>query len=125
MPQSFLIDTDVLIEYLRGKAKIIEYLENLPGEHFISSITVAELFAGIRDDAEKIYLEKFLLAFKVISVDLEISKTGGLFQKEYGKKYGTGLADALIAATAGHCKATMITLNQKHFRMLDHVQAPY
>ena len=124
MPRTFLFDTDVLIEYLRGKTKIIEYLENFSGEHFISSITVAELFAGVRDEEEKSNLEKFILAFKVIPVDLEISKTGGLFQKEYGKTHGTGLADALIAATAYHCKATMVTLNQKHYRMLEHLQSP-
>lgn len=125
MPQSFLLDTDVLIEYLRGKAQALEYLESLSGEILISSITVAELFAGIRNEEEQNHLEKFLSAFKIIPVDVEIGKTGGLFQKEYGKKYGTGLADGLIAATAYHCKATMVTFNQRHYRMLDHLQSPY
>ena len=125
MPNSFLLDTDVLIEYLRGKPKAVEYLENLSEEIVISSITVAELFAGVRDEEERNHLEKFLAVFKVIPVDFEISKTGGLFQNQYGKKYGTGLADGLIAATAYHCKATMVTLNQKHYRMLNHLQSPY
>ncbi len=44
MPIKLLIDTDVLIDFLRGRSQAVAYLENLIEESvLISSITVAEL----------------------------------------------------------------------------------
>jgi len=36
-----------------------------------------------------------------------------------------GLADALIAATADVKQATLVTLNKKHFPMLQDISVPY
>ena len=83
----------------------------------ISTITIAELFAGVRDGEERRLLERFILAFKVIPVDDDIAKKGGLYRRDYGASHGIGLADALIAATAETKKATLVTLNQRHFPM--------
>jgi predicted nucleic acid-binding protein len=62
MAERLLLDTDVLIEYLRGRPKAIEYLEGLTSDLCISAVSVAELFAGIKGDAEERSLEQFLLA---------------------------------------------------------------
>jgi predicted nucleic acid-binding protein len=39
--------------------------------------------------------------------------------------HGTGLADALIAASAEAAGATLVTLNRRHFPMLAEVLVPY
>ncbi len=44
MAERLLIDTDVLIEYLLGWEKAVEYLEGLVSDLSISVISVAELF---------------------------------------------------------------------------------
>jgi predicted nucleic acid-binding protein len=124
MARLVLIETDGLVEYLRGQPRMVDFLERLQGELCISAMTVAELFAGARSEEERVRLDRFLLAFKVIPVELEVGRAGGIMRQEDGPRYGTGLADALIAATARQCGATLVTSNLRHDRMLDHVQAP-
>jgi len=124
MTDRLLLDTDVLIDYLRGNDNAIRFLENLQERLCVSVITFAELYAGIRNKKEQRVIEKFLAAFDVLAIDQVIAIKGGLFRKEYMPSHGVGLADALIAATAEICKARLVTLNQRHFPMLD-VIVPY
>lgn len=108
---SVLIDTDVLIDYLRGQADAVVYLESVAERLVISAITVAELYAGVREGAERQALDMFLSAFEIVAVDQAIPQRGGLYRRDLGKSHGVGLADALIAATAEELRATLVTLN--------------
>jgi hypothetical protein len=125
MSKRLLLDTDVLIDYLRDRAEAVTYLETLTSPLLISSITVAELYAGVREGAERKKLETFISAFQIVALDAGIALAGGLFRRDYGKSHGTGLADALIAATAKREQAVLVTLNKKHFPMLTDVHVPY
>jgi predicted nucleic acid-binding protein len=49
----------------------------------------------------------------------------GLWRLQYGRSHGTGLADALIAASVEAAQATLVTLNRRHFPMLANVWVPY
>jgi predicted nucleic acid-binding protein len=91
----------------------------------MSSITMAELYAGVRKGAESRRLEVFIETFEVISLNSTIAKIGGLYRNQYNPSHGVGLADALIAATAKEIDAQVITFNIKHFPMLDNVIKPY
>lgn len=124
-PPLLLIDTDVLIDYLRGEEAAIAFLENSTDSLSVSVITVAELYAGVREGTERRALDAFLTAFEAAPVDHGISQRGGLFRRDFGRSHGVGLADALIAATAEATGATLVTLNQKHFPMLPRVTVPY
>jgi len=57
-----LLDTDVLIDYLREKKEAVDYVDNLTEPLFLSVITVAELYAGVRDGAERTKLDTFISA---------------------------------------------------------------
>jgi predicted nucleic acid-binding protein len=120
-----LIDTDVLIDYLRDRADAVAYLESLTPPLSVSAITVAELYAGVRDGAERITLDGFVNSFQVIAIDEAIAVRAGVIRRDFGKSYGTGLADAVIAATAEALPADLVTLNSKHFQMLKNVVVPY
>ncbi len=124
-PTPLLIDTDVLIDYLRGKQEAVDYVDNLTAPLFLSVITVAKLYAGVRDGAERTKLDAFINAFSTVPLDREIGVTGGMYRRDYGKSHGTGLADALIAATARLHSLTLVTLNKKHFPMLTSIIVPY
>jgi predicted nucleic acid-binding protein len=67
---------------------------------------IAILVEGETEDAFKPHLREFLKA-------------------RYGKSHGVGLVDALIAATAKLHGYRLVTLNKKHFPMLDNVLIPY
>ncbi|MEC4818108.1 MAG: type II toxin-antitoxin system VapC family toxin [Scytonema sp. PMC 1069.18] len=125
MPEKLLIDTDVLIDYLRGKTPAIQYLENLTESLLVSSITIAELYAGVREGKERKALDEFVRAFEVVPVNDEIAIKGGLYRRDYFKSHNLGLADAIIAATSEMKNAYLVTLNQKHFPMLINVIVPY
>lgn len=120
-----LIDSDVLIDYLRGRAEAIEFLDGVEERLLVSAISVAELFAGAAHAGEAERLRTFLAAFEVQAIDSEVAETGGAYRAAHGKPDGTGLADALIAASAEGAGARLVTRNQRHFRMLDDVLVPY
>lgn len=123
--ETLLVDTDVLVEYLRGRQKAIDYLETLDEDLLISVISVAELFAGIRDRDEEQALGQFLLAFLTVPVTEPIAELAGSYRRQYGRTHGTGLADALIASTSVESGAELVTFNRRHFPMLEKVKVPY
>lgn len=120
-----LVDTDVLIDYLRARPEAVRFVEAEGPEPLISAISVAELYAGVRDEKEQRALELFVAGFEVVPVDSTIAERGGLYRRDYLRSHGVTLADALIAATASVCKAKLVTPNAKHFPMLADVHAPY
>jgi hypothetical protein len=48
---------------LRDRAQAISYLESVTEISLISAVTVAELYAGVRDGAERIALDSFIQAY--------------------------------------------------------------
>jgi hypothetical protein len=120
-----LIDTDVLVDYLRGQADAVAYIDALTTPLLVSAITVAELNSGVREGAERQALDQFLTALHIVPVDQAIAVQGGVFRRDFGRSHGIGLADAMIAATAVSRQARLVTLNKKHFPMLVDVEVPY
>ena len=120
-----LFDTDVCIDYLRGIEPAVTYVESLADPILLSTISVAELYAGVREGSEREALTSFIAAWEIVPVDEAIAIQGGLFRRDYGKSHQIGLADALIAATAELRNASLVTLNKKHFPMLSTVTIPY
>jgi predicted nucleic acid-binding protein len=120
-----MLDTDIVIDYLRGNAHAVEFLEHTAATLLLSAMTVAELYAGVREGHERGVLDKLLGAFLVIAVDADIAARGGLLRRDYGRSHGIGIADAIIAASAEKRNATLVTLNKKHFPMLPNVVVPY
>jgi predicted nucleic acid-binding protein len=118
------VDTDVLIEYLRGDPRAIAFLEELTDAPLVSVISVAELYSGVRTN-ERPALAAFLQAVEVVPVDLAAATLAGEFRLAYGKSHGVKIPDSLIAETAKQRSARLITLNLKHFPMLTDAEVPY
>ena len=125
MAKKLLMDTDVLVDYLRGHPAAVEYMESRQEELTTSAIVVAELYAVVREGKERAALHSLISTFEVEPIDMELAERGGLLRRDFGPKHGTGLADALIAATAQQSGADLVTLNAKHFPMLQNVTVPY
>jgi predicted nucleic acid-binding protein len=122
-----LVDSDVLIDFLRGQPDARDFVLSLPRETAISAITVAELHVGVREGKERTTLQGLLDSFRILALDAEIARRGGLLRRDFGRSHGVGLNDALIAATAQTHQLPLATLNFKHYPMLDgkHVFVPY
>ncbi|MFM6959002.1 MAG: type II toxin-antitoxin system VapC family toxin, partial [Acinetobacter sp.] len=96
-----IIDTDVLIWYLRGKQAAKEIVEaNIPFS--ISAVTYMELLQGMRNKQESQRFQKALHYWNVhvIHIDQEISARAMFYVQEYALGHSMQMADALIAATA-------------------------
>lgn len=128
MPGQVLIDTDILVDYLRGYPEAVRFVTERSDEAVVSAMSVAELFAGVRGDAherEQIALGRFLEQLTVAPVSAEIAKAGGIYRRDYGRSHGVGLADAIIAATAVASDASLQTLNVRHYPMFPGITPPY
>jgi predicted nucleic acid-binding protein len=124
MTAPLLLDTDVLVDYLRGLPQAAAYLEAREERLLVSAITVAELYAGVREGDERRVLDRFVSAFEIFPITGEVAQQGGLYRRDYSASHGVGLADALLAATAALNGAVLVTLNARHFPMLT-VRIPY
>ncbi|MEW6359947.1 MAG: type II toxin-antitoxin system VapC family toxin [Planctomycetota bacterium] len=125
MSTGALLDTNVLIDYLRNISSAADYLENAEGPLSISAISVAELRAGARDRKERLALKEFISLFDVIPADAEICELAGDFRSQYGPSHGLDLIDGIIAATSHLRHLPLVTLNKRHFPMLSSVIVPY
>ena len=120
-----LYDTDVLIDVLRGRQDARDALDADRPNIFVSVITVAELYQGVRDGNERATLDALVGDLVVLDVNTDIARAGGLQRRDYKQSHGSGLSDCLIAATAQHYALVLKTLNTRHFPMLKDVVAPY
>ncbi len=125
MLDEILVDTDVVIDFLRGYNKAIEFIDKYSSRISLSTIVVAELYAGVKGKHERIVLDNFVSLFRIIPVTAEIAKAGGLYKRDFGKSHGVGLADAILAATADKEKAELKTLNVKHYPMIRELKPAY
>ena len=125
MVVKYLVDTDILIDFLRGNAEAKQFVKEYVDIMGISSITVAELYSGVREGKEREYLDAFFNMITVLPVDNRIAVQGGLFRRDYMKSHGTGFADSIIAATSRIHGVMLCSLNRKHFPMIKNLKVPY
>ena len=128
MSGPILVDTDVLIDFLRGYGPAVSFVNAHSDRIVLSAVVVAELYAGARgakDDPEQTVLENLLSLFRVVPINNEIARLGGLYRRDYGPSHGIGLPDALVAATAFLERAELKTLNVKHYPMFEGIEPAY
>jgi len=117
-----LIDSDVLIEVLRGRNEDIagawSHLIDSSAPLFISPVSVAEIWAGARKNEHEAISAMFG-AIETVAINLEIAELAGRYLRLYRASHGTELGDALIAATASVHGLYLWTRNRKHFPMRD------
>jgi predicted nucleic acid-binding protein len=116
-----LLDSDVLIEWLRAHEPFVQRILTLIEEHselFWTPVSIAEIFAGARRGEEDTVANLFLL-LEPVSITADVGKKAGHYLKWYGKSHGVQLGDALIAACASMDGLSLWTLNRKHYPMKD------
>jgi predicted nucleic acid-binding protein len=112
-----VLDTDVLIDVLRGREAARTFLEDA-ADRFVpccSVISVAELHAGMRPE-EEVGTRTLLDGLVIIPVTQEIAEVAGRFKQRSASRR-LELADCLIAATVFVEGATLATGNVKDYPM--------
>jgi predicted nucleic acid-binding protein len=119
MTKNTLVDTDILIHFLRGRQEAKDFLSLLLDRSQIlcSSITVAEIFAGIRPGEEK-KTRALIDNLLVLDVTREVAERAGQYRRTI-RSHSLELDDCLIAATAFVSRSVLATGNGKHYPMRD------
>jgi len=120
-----LLDTDVLIDFLRGNPKAIALVNKYSDRIILSTIVVTELYAGVKGKPELIVLDNLIAVFDLIAVTPKIARTAGLYKRDYYKSHGLSIADAIIAASCELEKLELKTLNVKHYPMIKNLKPAY
>ena len=117
--KSTLVDTDILINFLRGRSKAKDFLTLLLEESgiFCSAITVAEIAAGMLPGEEE-RTKAFLGQIEVLDVTRDVAEKAGYYKRS-AKGHNPELDDCLVAATAFVHQAALATGNGKHYPMKD------
>lgn len=118
-----IIDTDVLIWYLRGSEAAKQAVEeSIPFS--ISVVTYMELVQGMINKTEMKKFQKQLRSWNVniIQIDKEISARAMFYVQEYALSHSMMLADGLIAATVVQYGEALLTANDKHYKYLPTIE---
>jgi len=118
-----IIDTDVLIWYMKGNEKAYKAIENT-NNFFISVVTYIELVQGMRNKNELNNLRRALHAWnsKILFISEELSVKAMFFVEQHYLSHSIHLADALIGATAIAYGLPVLTGNDKHYKILKDMQ---
>ena len=114
-----ILDTNILIEILKGNPETVHTVEAMPGDLCISAITSMELYYGALNKTETVRIEKFLRHFTVLYPDETLSRRAVELVKRYAKSHTLNIPDSIIAATALSYGYPLMTYNRKDFRFID------
>ncbi len=122
--EKILIDTDVIIDFLRGyhlRTKSVFFkIKNLEIKAYISLISIVELYAGIEEEnnQQEISLKQLLSLLEILPIDFNLSKRAGNVRR----KYRLSISDSIIAVTSSDYKIKLLTFNVKHFANLPGIE---
>ena len=100
-----LVDSDVLVDHLRGHRRLVAGRDEL----YVSAVSSAELFSG--HGAEDRRIRRLLEPMTDVPVDAAIAERAGRLRRGTRRR----LPDALIAATALEHRLTLVTRSTRDF----------
>lgn len=122
MRKPTLIDTDIMLDILRGRneqvrSNALRYLEVYPC-YTISQITLAELAHGFfKREGSLASIERLLASVEVLPLTDRAAMLAGQISATLENAGLTiGIADTLIAAIAIDDDRVLVTANEKHFQ---------
>ena len=118
---NILLDSDVIIEILRGNHEVTEEVISLGkagSDVLYTPVSKAEIYHGLRE-GETGRAEALFSGCRSVPITDEIGEKAGRYLRQFRKSHGIDIADALIAAAAGITNAELFTFNHKHFPMKD------
>jgi tRNA(fMet)-specific endonuclease VapC len=123
-----VLDTDVLIEILRGDSRAGEWLASV--ESLVIGIPVIvwmEILVGARDKQEQRGFIEQLAGYTILHLESGDSERARQWFEQFHLSHGVGILDCLIAAIAIRLSKPFYTFNLKHFQVIPglEVQAPY
>jgi predicted nucleic acid-binding protein len=125
---SALLDTSVLVDYLRGVQAARELLRSaLEREEVVAAsvLTRIELSIGMRP-AERRATDALVGALRWLAVDDAVTEQADALARRYARSHsGIDAVDYCVAASALVNGLELWTLNVRHFPMFDGLRPPW
>ena len=121
---SFVLDTSVIIDLLRGYPPARAFYEGLTATPICSEITRIEVLAGMRPH-EVTRTRRLLAALGWHPVDGRVAEIAGNWRRQFLASRRLDVPDLCAAATAEVLGLPLMTSNVKHFPMFPGLAAPY
>ncbi len=123
-----VLDTDVLIEILRGDSRAGEWLASV--ESLIIGIPVIvwmEILVGARDKQEQRGFIEQLAGYTILHLEFGDSERARDWFEQFHLSHGVGIMNCLIAAIPRRLAKPFYTFNLKHFQVIPGLEAkaPY
>ncbi|MEA5139670.1 type II toxin-antitoxin system VapC family toxin [Arcicella rigui] len=114
-----LCDTNIFISAFNGRQDTISELDKIGFDDIvISSITLMELYQGMRNKTELAQMKKKMKYFDVIDIDAETSKLATDLIENFKLSHGLLIPDAIIGATSVIHRIPLFTYNLKDFSFI-------
>ena len=115
----FLLDSDILIWLLRGRAETMRLVDRLHGGTHAalacSALSVLEVWTGVRPGEER-RTEALMESLQVVPVDASIARrAAGLLVSRKRQRDPREWIDVLIAATCLELHLTLVTYNLRDY----------
>jgi predicted nucleic acid-binding protein len=122
-----LLDTDIMVDFLRGHPPAVAWLTALPPPIGLPGIVAMELIQGCRNLVEQRRIDKQLRRFARYWPTAPDCQRAYRDFAAYYLSRGLGLLDALIAHTAVGLNEPLATFNVKHYGAIRGLQTiqPY
>ncbi|MEQ9377395.1 MAG: type II toxin-antitoxin system VapC family toxin [Imperialibacter sp.] len=121
--QLVLCDTNIIIEFYKENATILEALKQIGQENIVLSIvTSGELMYGALNKKELNKINQDLSHLKVLDIDKPTCEMFMKLMNKYSLSHNLTLGDGLIAATAITHDLPLYTLNLKDFKYIEGVR---
>ena len=117
----FLLDSDVIIDWLRGDERVVTWLRtrDAAGDFLACTpVSIAEIYAGLRA-REEFVIGDLLRVLHCVQLDERVGRKAGRYRWVFGRSHGVEIADALIAGAAHVHGLVLCTRNVRHYPMRD------
>ena len=121
-----ILDSDVLIEVLRGNAQTARWVatEASTGETLrYSPVSRAEIGAGMRAK-EEMGIAALFAGLDAVTIDATTGALAGERLRRYRRSHGLELGDALIGASAVQYGERLATFNRRHYPGITRLTLP-
>lgn len=118
--KTYLLDSDILIQYLRGNRDAAAAIERLKGAYGLSVITYLEVAVSelVKDARRFQTVNRTLAQNTLYPLSGTAAKQAARVQAQLLKNnQQMGFQDLCIAATAAEHRATLVTRNVRHFQL--------
>ena len=113
-----LVDSDIVIDFLRTKRGALPSLLQLQKEEkiqlFLSAVTVIELFSGKSSKELRKAIDELIDGCSVVPLQRDLAVLAGEMKREH--TISGSLGDLIIAASARMIGAELATRNKRHYQ---------